>query len=1817
MTSSRRAWGILIAVALLAGAIAVLVPRGREKATPAPAVSSTSSPVVASRMGKDPGPLLARREGVLKELEGRIGYNSRAYGTTLAEGGIEFSTGIAFKGLGQPRLTYAMEELRAGDTVLAKGGSVRPRVDGRSIAFDRGTVTERYLFEKEALEQIFVVASLPEERGEIKVSGRVTTNLAPPAEGTSAGKLSFTWRGVELLSVSKAVAIDAEGKRLPLELAWADGRMSMTVPAGWVQEARLPIVIDPLIGGPIQVDNQLTNFVDQVNSLFVRISDCAWNGSEWLVVWDEQFGGSAFDYNVLGQRVSASGSAVGSEIQIGVTTGGDYEPTISFSAAQNRYLVAWRHDPANDASDADQRIEGRVIDADGTLLTGAFTIDDPAGQDFAPSVAQDGTNWFVVWTNALADTNIKGRFVSAAGVPGTSADPDTDADAAARPSLDFLGSTYAIAWEKGAVGSRSIAARTMDATGAFGTSITTVSQSANDADHADVSSGTGQFLIVWEEKPTGSSFDILGRRADATLAFNGSAFSINTGATDQLTPRAAYSATSDLWYVVYADPVTGNQDIYGVRVTGAGTVFAPDRLTNDGVVDRRPEITWASSSNEMLVTYLFKTNDPYQLRARRVSMDFEAPTTPGQPVGTPNPNNTGSHLVTWTASTDPGGIANYQLERSFNAGAFALVASPATNSFQENALPEGSYVYRVRAVDNIGNLSAYSPNSAPVIVDQTAPTAASLAQYESDGTTPIPVGGTATSSTVVLKASISDSATSVKLQVEVKLVGTGFDGTGLTESAFQANGLASVTLGSLANGSYHWQARAVDQAGNPGAFVSFGGNAESEADFVVGNQTPPAKPVITTASQTTNDNTPDINGTSDPSVTITVFITQGAVTVQTLNTTSTPTGTWGVTAAPLADGTYTVKARATNAAGDSPDSDPITIIVDTGAPGIASVTSTTANGTYSVGALINITVNFTEPVTLAGGNLQVALDTGAVVSIAPFGPASSASGTYTVAGGQNSFDLTAVSPLTLQAGATLRDAAGNNSGLAIPAGQNLGDLKDLVIDTTAPSVTSVTSTTANGTYGVGASINIIVNFSEPVTLLNGNLQVALDTGAIVSIAPFGPSTTASGTYVVAAGHTSADLTASSPLTLQGGATLRDGAGNGASLAIPAGQNLGDLKNLVIDGTAPAVSSVTSTTANGTYGTGASINVTVNFSEPVTLVGGNLQVLLDTGATVSIAPFGPATSASGTYTVAAGQNSADLTASSPLTLQAGATLRDAAGNNATMAIPAGQNLGDLKDIVIDTGTPAVTSVTSTTANGTYGVGAAINITVNFSKPVTLSGGNLQVALDTGATVSIPPFGPATSASGTYTVAAGQTSADLTAVSPLTLQAGATLRDAAMNDAILAIPAGQNLGDLKNIVIDTGAPTIASVTSTTANGTYGVGASINITVNFSEPVTLAGGNLQVALDTGATVSIPPFGPASSASGTYTVAAGQNSADLTATSPLTLQAGATLRDSGGSDAVLSIPAGQNLGDLKNIVIDTVAAAVTSVTSTNANGTYGAGASINITVNFSEPVTLTGGNLQVTLDTGAVVAIAPFGPATTASGTYVVAAGHNSPDLTAVSPLTLQAGAALVDSAGNAAVLAIPAGQNLGDLKNIVVGTPPPPPTNLTAVAGNNRVDLSWTAPSGGANAYNVFRTSNPTATPSQFDVLATGVATTTYADLTAVNGTTYRYYVTALNGSGESVPSNIVTATPQAPGTPPAAPTNLRVTTYFDCIDVDWDEVPGVAGYNVYRRPVGDTTWIKLNTAGLVRKSKFRDSRTLDPQNGPAAGVNYSYRVTAVAP
>ena len=111
-------------------------------------------------------------------------------------------------------------------------------------------------------------------------------------------------------------------------------------------------------------------------------------------------------------------------------------------------------------------------------------------------------------------------------------------------------------------------------------------------------------------------------------------------------------------------------------------------------------------------------------------------------------------------------------------------------------------------------------------------------------------------------------------------------------------------------------------------------------------------------------------------------------------------------------------------------------------------------------------------------------------------------------------------------------------------------------DTTKPTITSFTSTTADGGYGAPKQdINITATASETV-LAGSSINVTLDTGDVVALTAATNGTTLVGTYDPTTGDTSSDLTVSSYAA--GSAGVTDTYGNTlTATALPTGQNLGD------------------------------------------------------------------------------------------------------------------------------------------------------------------------------------------------------------------------------------------------------------------------------------------------------------------------------------------------------------------------------------------------------------------------------------------------------------------------------------------------------------------------------------------------------------------------------------------------------------------------------------------------------------------------------------
>ena len=181
---------------------------------------------------------------------------------------------------------------------------------------------------------------------------------------------------------------------------------------------------------------------------------------------------------------------------------------------------------------------------------------------------------------------------------------------------------------------------------------------------------------------------------------------------------------------------------------------------------------------------------------------------------------------------------------------------------------------------------------------------------------------------------------------------------------------------------------------------------------------------------------------------------------------------------------------------------------------------------------------------IVSGSPTLTLETGSSDAILEY---SSGSGSnelifnYTVASGHQTSDLDYVSNSALELnGGLINDAAVNVAVLTLPAPGANGSLsanKEIVIDTALPSITSVTSNTADGTYKASETIIITINLSEAVTV-TGTPQLTLETGtndAVVDYTSGSGSSTLTFNYTVQSGHNTTDLdyASTSALVLNG------------------------------------------------------------------------------------------------------------------------------------------------------------------------------------------------------------------------------------------------------------------------------------------------------------------------------------------------------------------------------------------------------------------------------------------------------------------------------------------------------------------------------------------------------------------------------------------------------------------------------------------------------------------------------------------------------------
>ena len=159
-----------------------------------------------------------------------------------------------------------------------------------------------------------------------------------------------------------------------------------------------------------------------------------------------------------------------------------------------------------------------------------------------------------------------------------------------------------------------------------------------------------------------------------------------------------------------------------------------------------------------------------------------------------------------------------------------------------------------------------------------------------------------------------------------------------------------------------------------------------------------------------------------------------------------------------------------------------------------------------------------------------------------------------------------------------------------------------------------------------------------------------------------------------------------------------------------------------------------------------------------------------------------------------------------------------------------------------------------------------------------------------------------------------------------------------------------------------------------------------------------------------------------------------------------------------------------------------------------------------------------------------------------------------------------------------------------------PPSVPTGLSAPTDTaSSVGLSWTASSGGATGYTIYRNGTQIGTST----------TTTYTDSTVSPSTTYQYTVDAYNGAGthSAQSSPALSVTTPAAAAPPSVPTGLSAPTdTASSVGLSWTASSGGAtGYTIYRNgtQIGTSTTTTYTDSTVSPSTTYQ--YTVDAYNG----------------
>ncbi|MEM8711397.1 MAG: hypothetical protein AAGG01_10630, partial [Planctomycetota bacterium] len=354
-------------------------------------------------------------EPLVDETDGsEIWVRTRNQRTCFGADAVTVYPAFGARALDESPVRFEVIRATSGGSEIAAGAELTPLTSANrsAVTLRRGGFTERWNLSLDAVEQTFEFTALP-ERGALSVTMRITTDLRAV---DSPDELAFVDDELGRVTYGSAIAFDASGKETAVERTYANGLLTLTVPAEFISSAVLPVTIDP----PIATYAVTGSFPDDSapDITFAR------QPGRYFLVWEEYTSQTNSDCYLTSFSANGLQGPV-----VAIETGNDFwaRPRLAYLPAGNRILIVASSTPDGPGT-SPSSIEGRLFDAvNGTASTPIFTISTVGSQKVAPVVGGTnfvGTsnNYFIVaWSRILSSTrhSIEYRIVNWNSVPIT------------------------------------------------------------------------------------------------------------------------------------------------------------------------------------------------------------------------------------------------------------------------------------------------------------------------------------------------------------------------------------------------------------------------------------------------------------------------------------------------------------------------------------------------------------------------------------------------------------------------------------------------------------------------------------------------------------------------------------------------------------------------------------------------------------------------------------------------------------------------------------------------------------------------------------------------------------------------------------------------------------------------------------------------------------------------------------------------------------------------------------------------------------------------------------------------------------------------------------------------------------------------------------------------------------------------------------------------------------------------------------------------------------------------------------------------------